>query len=263
MLVEEFEKDKKLYEMVMGLPIELIIFLDGSPRRDFINLQKGRTVDSSHMQSIRIVEGLATPDETLADQVARCINGDMDSPYRFQIKFDSHGTYPMNVGTFTSKGASGLSTSLIGLARVGRSFDPNVDSRWLADVMLAAVDAISKEPDISAEGMPLCPPPNGNRGTATMLICPAICLAYRLLSEERKDITEADLSRVVAAAKGSLYRPCVSLTAQTKRGLAGKFACEYFSDLEEGIHDGIPVKLLESIPPSSFGISPLPRKKAK
>lgn len=261
MLAEDFESDKKMYEMVMKLPIEAIVYLDGSPRRDFINLQRSKAVDPAHMQSIKLAEGLEIPEMVIANKVAWCLNEDMDSPYRLQIKFDSHGTYPMSISTFTSKGASGLSTSLVGLARMAMGFDDKVEARWLADVMLAGVKAIAADPDISAEGMPLCPPPNGNRGTATMLICPAICLAYRLLSEKRKEVTDADLMRLVAAAKGSLFRPCVSLSAQTKRALAGKFACEYFTDLDDGLHEGVPLGLLATVPPSSFDLSPLPKKK--
>lgn len=118
---EEQAKLLRQIEQVASLPCTFIVYLDGDPAVDFINLQKGKTVDPSHLKSLSMRAGLdKDPAAKLAHEVARLAHKDARSPYHKQVRFDSCGDLALPISTLTAGGSSDLGTSLIGLARVGK-----------------------------------------------------------------------------------------------------------------------------------------------
>src|SRR5688500_10203943 len=56
--LEELRLDASLQESVDSYDITAIVVLDGSPKLDFVNLQKGRPVDKAHLHSLSVQEKL-------------------------------------------------------------------------------------------------------------------------------------------------------------------------------------------------------------
>ena len=52
----------------------MTVYFDGDPQKDFINLQKGRAVDGSHLKSLTLTAGDAKADTKLAVKVARALH---------------------------------------------------------------------------------------------------------------------------------------------------------------------------------------------
>lgn len=257
---ENVELNERLDE-ILTLPIGVRIYFDGSPQRDFINLQAGRTVDAAHMLSMRIQQRVIDdPAFKIAFDVAKILLKADDSPFKGQIRLDSRGINPLPISTLCSKGASDLGTSLVGLAKIGLFANKKAD--WLANIIIDVYRAIAtKCPAVLEGGKVLTTIANGgSKGSATMLVGVAVCAAYRLVKLGREWDQEEDANRLCQSVAYALYeRVNGRFSGPDKRKLLGDFAKDYFHDCCSGRHDGLPVELLRLLSPSAFGASPLPK----
>ncbi len=243
---------------VLALPIAATIHFDGDPQIDFINLQAGRSVDAAHMLTLKIRrQALTEPAMALAFEVARELSTNEESPYHNQIRFDSRGISPLPISTMCARGSSDLSTSLVGLAKVGHDQKPE----WLAHVVIEVFKAFKEHcSELLEYGKVLTPIANaGTKGSATVLIGVAISVAFDALSREDKSL---DLTRVIETASNHLnVQVEKSFAGGMKRALMHEFGQPFFSSCDaEDLHHGIPVKLIQLLSASCYGIPPLPKE---
>lgn len=267
------EKDKKaaqaIIDSIEALPIGFRIYLDGSPKTDFINLQSGRSVDKATILSMQLQQKVIKDEfSVLAYRVLKELNTNAASPLAGLIQFDSNkkkakgsvlNLIPVN--TLFQKGSSDLAFSTLGLARVGKSFKPEV----LANLFIRICDEMSKEyPWLVAGGHILALPKNGgSKGSVTLLMALAVCLAYRLATEGR-EATEDDIKNVAASAEATLNVEIDgSFSNSDKRKYAGGFAQWYFADMKVEKHEEIPVGLLKILSCSTFKVESFPKKGGK
>lgn len=257
-----------------SLPVTVTLYFDGEPAEDFVRLQLGRPVDASHLLSLSVQQKLlADPAVKMGFDVARALQKKDESPFKSFIRFDSRGKLPLPINSLCSRGASDIATSLVGLSRVWIAHDKkNID--MLAELVCKSYQALREADRLMADsgeigildyGKVLTPIANeGKRGQATMLIGLATCLAYRLASTGRAEPTDQDLSLLIECASNHLNKTVNgNLSGPTKRSLLGDFAKDFFLDLDEGKHKGIPVFLLKTLSASTFGVPPIPKEPKK
>jgi hypothetical protein len=264
-IYDEAEKggDHELAERVADLPISLLVHLDGDTQLDFVRLQLGKSVDAAHLASLRVQKRLVPEKDrevmNLAQEVAKWLNTDPDSPMYRLVRFDSMGCSPLPVTTICAKGASDLGSSLVGLAKVAISAavkDPQEISGYFYDAVAALKN---HHPELLQQGTPFTPPPDGGKGQATALIGLATLLVYRLTAPDavKKEKAEVELAKAAHMFKG--YGG--GMSAQGKRSLMGQIAAEYLTEVEGEKHQGLPVDLLRTLSASAYGVSPLPKVK--
>lgn len=260
------EKEKGPFQAtldeVMALPIGFTIHLGGDTQSDFINLQAGKTVDRSHLFSLKVQKKvLDSPELKLALDIAKLLHRQEKTPFSKNVRFDSRGSNALPVTTLCAKGASDLSTSLVGLARVGLSAEPPVSAKALADcVSLAYRHLEAKAPQLLADGMVLAPIfDGGTRGSATVMVGLAILLAHRMI-ENGLDSPESLLDEMVECAEATLN---VSLrggfSVQEKRRLMNELARDWYHRDATTKHQGLPISLLNTLSPSAYGVSAPPK----
>lgn len=253
-------------DLVDSQPIEAILLLNGNTQDDFINLQRGKAVDQSHMLSLKIARGVASdkPHLKMASNIAKVLNGLQGSPFYRQIRFDSRGMAPLPLSTLCPKGASDLATSLSGLAKVGLSFGKEKNAEWLAGVIESTYKLLAeKAPTLVEQGKVLTPPPNGTKGSATLLIGIAVAAAYRMCIQNEERMSDRTKAALVEAAKETLDNDVNgNFSGPAKRKLIGAFTVEFFGDLSAvEKHEDVPTGLLKLLSPSAYGVSPLPKAK--
>jgi hypothetical protein len=262
---EEKERLSRWLEQARNVPVTVTVYFDGDPAWDFIRLQQGRAVDTTHLLSLKVYQKvLGDPAVQTGFQVAKLLHKQEGSPIHHQVRFDSRGDLPLPVSTVCSKGASDIGTSLVGLARVGLMGEKVKEPDWLAGVVTAAFKALQKDaPSLLADSKVLTPlSEGGTKGSTTMLIGLGVVLAYRLSVLGREAPTEDDLSHLVESAEFALDDTvCGNFSGPTKRRLLGVFAKDFLADLPGEKHEGLPVGLLRTLSPSAFGVGPLPKEK--
>jgi hypothetical protein len=262
---EEKERLSRWLEQARNVPLTVTVYFDGDAAWDFIRLQKGRAVDSTHLLSLKVHQKMLNDKAVHTGfQVARLLHKQEGSPIHHQVRFDSRGELPLPVSTVCSSGSSDIGTSLVGLARVGLMGEKAKEAVWLAGTVTAAFKALQKDaPILLADGKVLTPlSEGGTKGSTTMLIGVGVVLAYRLSVLGHEAPTEEDLSRLVESAKYALDETVAgNFSGPTKRRLLGVFARHYLTDLPGEKHDGFPVGLLRTLSASAFGAGPLPREK--
>lgn len=250
---------KEQINEVLELPITATIYLDGDPQQDFINLQAGRSVDAAHLLSLRIQRKvLDQPEYKLGFDVAKALAGKEGSPFHGHIRFDSRGVAPLPISSLCSKSSSDITTSFLGLAKVGLLFDSKITAEKLADLVTEAYEIIkTKAPEVLEYGKVLTTVGNnGTRGSASMMIGVGICYSY--LAMTLKDVKKAKLKLLDSIQE--LNKPVNgNFSGPFKRTLLGKFASKLFSDLTEDKHEEIPLKLVKTLSASAFGIESLPK----
>lgn len=257
--VEQENDDLKI--LIEQLPITAMIYLNGDPQRDFVNLQSGRPVDTVQLSTMKIRRGLipekGRADLKMAFDIAGLINkysGEENLRGFYQkIKFDTRGTYPLKFTSLAARGSSDLSTSLVGLARVIGTLadaDPQIGAARIYDV-LAILN--SEAPELLEPGMPLCPPPDGKIGNATLLIGVAIVLAYRMTVNENTEVSEDDIKAITKACRMVFGKELGDISAIAKRTRMGEFAAEACEDLGMLKINEVPVPLMELLSHSTYG----------
>jgi N6-adenosine-specific RNA methylase IME4 len=255
------EEGERTLARLDAVPITTVIHLGGNTQVDFLNLQKGKAVDASHVFSLKVCSGGGEEnrDVKLAYDVAKLLNDNPDSVFHRMVRFSSSSQAACPVSTLCSKGSSDLASSLLGLVRAGEGRS----AEWLAFQVVTACKCVEKEaPDLLEEGMLLTPPPNGCRGSYTMLVGLAVALAFRLKLTGEDIASERDRAQLVEAARTALAHGVGgNFSGPVKRRLLGEFAREFFGDmLHLEKHHGIPVGLIKALSASAFGVPPLPRR---
>jgi len=252
---------------ILALEIGIRVFFDGNLKTDFINLQSGRPVDPAHMLALKIQQRLLSePEYKLGFEVCRQLNKTKGSPFEGIIRLDSRIAAnsllkQMPFNSLMALSSSDLSTSILGLARVAHTFGSNAE--FITDCVLKATEAVTTmAPSLCEEGKVLTPPRSGGtKGSATMLIGLGVCLAYRVLSQGRTEVTQDDLTRLAASAQVTLDMLVAgNFSGGMKRTLMGAFARNYLADLTGETHDGLPKGLLRILSASAFGAQSLPKE---
>lgn len=195
----------------------------------------------------------------LAFQIAMLLNDSKDSRFWRNIRFHRESLAPHPIEILCSDIPADLGTSLVGLARVGRAFDPAKAPEWLASVVVAVVKTLQDEaPEMLAKNKVLTPPPEATRGAVNMIVGLAVALAYRMGHAGEESPSKRTKTCLVEAAKGTLDLPasCVR-TAPGRRNLLGAFVRTFFADTP-GIAKayGIPEGLIKCLSTSAFGPPP-------
>lgn len=259
------EEEKAILERqiedVYKLPVEVTIYLDGNAQDDFIRLQAGKSVDPSHMLSLKIARQAAmNPDLAKAFDIARELAAKEGSPYKDQIRFDSRGLMPLPISSLCQKGSSDLSTSLVGLARV--SGDMPADK--IADVVVEVFRHIwTTDNSVCTYGKVLTPiSQHGTKGSATTLIGIAICVVFDMLARKNAagEPAEIRLDDMMEAVKAELDQKIIkSFAGPEKRILMGAFAKKFFKDSPLELHHGVPLELVKTLSASTYSVQSVPK----
>jgi hypothetical protein len=267
--IEEWAEDKP---EALDAPITVLVFLDGDTQRDFLNLQLGKPVDTSHLLSLRVSAGACKdkdrPQYEAAMECARALAATPRSDFYRQIKFDSGNQFGLPVKTLFASGSSDLSSSLLGLARVGlaANIPTNQRTTWMVEAVCDAAAALRQHaPGLLEAGSVLAPPPDHSKSSATMLIGVGVLLAFRLHALGKTRADDEDCIRLAESASRTLaVQAGKKFSAPHKRTLLGEFARDFLADLPGPSHAGIPAALFGLFAPSAYDCPPLPRvRKAK
>jgi hypothetical protein len=266
---EAKEKAERWLQQALAAPVTVTIYFDGNPQLDFLALQAGRQVDPAHLLSMSIQRNLnKDPSFKAAFEVAKLLHKTPESPFHNLVRFDSKKKTSgsllslMPISTLFQKGSSDIATSLLGLARVGLSGDKAFTNEAMAHGVIEITKVLAKDAkELLEAGKVLTPPRDGGtKGSATMLVGLAVCLAYRMKQLGHDVPHEEDLSRLVAAAKQHMNRETAgSFSGPDKRTMLGQFAKSFFADLTCEKHHGIPTQLLRTLSASTFGVEALPK----
>lgn len=261
------EKDRprlqNLIDTINNLSIGVRIYFDGLAKRDFLNLQAGRPVDSTHLATLKILQG-KDPVTRLAFETAKALNSG-EGPFRGLIRLDSRVNPDSLVrqipfSTLCARSAGDLSTSLIGLAKVALSIDGDATGKQLAALVTDVYGALEAEcPTATEKGRALTPIlKGGTKGSSTMLIGLAICYLY----QGNGDSPDDDLRRLCECVRESLDCEIEkNFSGATKRQLIGDFAEKYFAGTDEETHDNLPLRLLETLSPSAYNAAAFPKRR--
>ena len=278
--------DAVMKDIVDNLYITYLLYLDGSPRSDFVNLQDRAPVSKDHLLSIKISDNLIDKKTALyfkvAKQTAEILNKKNDNCFHNLIRFDSKsGPLPLSLNSLCRKSASEIAFSLYGGAKI--AITHKKDAKWIANCILTAYRAIKRD-KISKNALSpanvICPKPEGTRAGSTFIIAIGNMLAARLMLEEKDEPSDEDLKKLVRAVEKTLIVASKGNTsADSKRNLLGLFAREFFSDMQEYVngpddedldtdtsimfHDDIPVTLIILLSSSTFNVRKLVTKKTK
>lgn len=253
---------------VLGWDVPVMLHLNGDPKRDFLNLQKGRPVDKAHMQSLQVQTNLLPEKHaasiSLAYKLAKALSADKDSPFYNQMRFDTRGASGIPVSSFTSKNASDLATSLVGAAKILQLAQKN--ESWYVSVLLEAFKAIKAfAPETTDLGKMLCPPPSGTKGSATMIIGVANMYAYRLMLTGKEPSDKLELAALVKAVKLTMAQSVRgTFSGPVKRKTMQDFADKLFADAVKSADtcQGVPAALVTLLSVSTFNL-PKPAKKPR
>lgn len=253
-----------LVKQTEELPIPFILHVDGNTQLDFLNLQKGKNVETSHLMSLAVQQGLLKGKDgsavALAQEIARELHTTPASPFHKYVRFDSKGSkMQIPVTTLCARSASDLGTSLVGLAKVGEAMGVT-DPKTLAGYVVATWKTLQTAPGLIGEGYPLCPPPEGTKGGATLIVGLAVCLAYRLKNDQRTQPDADDLDRLLEVALSTFMVPLRgAFSAADKRVFLKEFAEDFLGGCLGERHQGLTVELQTILAPSAFGNSALPK----
>lgn len=247
----------KMARLIDNLPVPLLIYLDPEHRQaDFINLQDRLPVNGSHMTALKVLgqdfDAKLLPLMELARDIALAMYGDALNPFYKKIKFSSSSGAPIELKSILSAGASDLSYSLVGAAKILEKSGKT--AKWYSDLMTELYTAVLEEgPDALNLGKLLCLPPEGKKGSVSSWINITNVIAYRLFLRNQDDLTEAD-KEIALDAISDVYDEKIEGDYSTvrKRTLAGNFTVAAFHDMaddedcEFGFHFGcvLPLVLL-------------------
>jgi hypothetical protein len=254
---------------VLGWDVPVLVHLNGDPKRDFLNLQKGRPVDKAHMQSLQVQTNLL-PEKyaasiSLAYKLAKALASHKDSPFYNQLRFDTRGASGIPVSSFTSKNASDLATSLVGAAKIIQLAQK--DESWYVNVLLEAFKAIKAfAPETTDLGKMLCPPPSGTKGSATMIIGVANMYAYRLMLTQKEASDKMELAVLLKAVKQTMAQSVRgTFSGPVKRKTMQDFTDKLFADAVKVADtcQGVPAALVTLLSVSTFNLPKQAKKKGR
>jgi hypothetical protein len=254
---------------VDNLPITCMVSLDSDKRQlDFCNLQKSLKMDGSHLMSLSIsadlLDAKQAPFFKLAQEIARKLNSEDESPLNGLIRFSTSSNAPIPFKSIATNGSSDLCFSLFGSAKIVDNAGKDAD--WIAGIICDAYALIkNNNPELLNKGMLLCPPPDGTNGGASLLVGVGNLLAYRLFLMGHDDILPAD-EKAFNTAISEVFNEEIdrNMSNPRKRDSMRGFSDYLFEDIAEnsevvGFHCGVPVSLLVLLSTSTFNAEPLPK----
>lgn len=263
---------------ILATEISIQVFLDPSRLQEhFLNLQKGRPPDRDMVRSMEEQNGLLGTKQSVANftrELAHLLAEDNESFLYGQIKFDSaHGgsIHYASIVTFTT---SEFATTLTGGGRLCLACQPQKEASWLHKVYDAVFYALKEYGSKTEDDKPQLFRPDylltpngimsGTRGGSAFLVGLGNMLAFRMIMLGHETATEEDLRLLTDVAENVFNRPHTGQSANDKRKLMSDFAQQFFADLEAddihpnfrgiGMHEGIPIPLLETLSYSTFGV---------
>lgn len=245
--------------MVAELPFVVMLYLDGESKVDFLNFQRGKTMDKNHGFAIQAKAGLLDDEDAQrALAVAGKLNTDKASPWYNIIRFDSQKkkNCDLPVKSLCSTSSSDISTSLVGLARVCHPLGYE-SYESMKELVVDTYTAILKEAPELLEKAPLLSFKDGGTvGGATLLLGMATMFGYRM-AITGKDPADEDYVHLAMSARAVFGAASSEVSGPDKRRLMGEFARVYFEDHDCDKHEGVPLGLLGDgmLTPSSLNVS--------
>lgn len=265
-LVEEAEDNdkKELFDQLMDLPIPVIVYLDGDPKEDFVNLQKGHSVDASHVLAMSIQRGMLDEkhggDLRLAFDLAKKLRDSKNSPFYNLIRMGGNKSGSLPLAGLATTNKSNAITSLIGTIKlfVRQNTDkPDMKAAAQAFSMLdgAMFDSeTSQVPHLIEDGKLLGKDNRNKTGTARLIIGITNVYAYAVLfgglSEEEavRHTIRASAAVFDMPSKGNLSTP-------TMRPFMLQYTSTFFEPINvDKTPEGLPAELLDIIGESSFRV---------
>lgn len=257
--VEEADKEetKALLNELNKLPIEATVYIDGDIQQDFLNLQKGRNVDRSHLLSMTIQkQSKEHPELAMAMEIAKQLHTNKNSPFHNLIRFDSKGAGGLPINTLCAMGASDLAVSLVGFSKLVISNADKIKAAGLATYVMVAHSVLEDQaPDLLETGKILASPSHGTKGSATML-CGLGTALYAFTRSRNEDTPSKEtLEMFVEACKSELDEDVDgNFSGAVKREYMRLLYMKLFAATDVELSAGVPVWVLDVIPRSAFGI---------
>ncbi len=261
---DDAEKEELQYKLDAfdAVPVPVMLYIDGlTSKKLFVALQLGRNVDRTHMIALSLQKG-SDPNLLAARAIAMELNKMDGSPFKGLLRFsDSQqakkdtAVRKIAFNSLCATGASDLSFSLVGLAKVGLSFGLDVPA--MTKLVLVVNKALNVDDeylederyqDMTSDDMVLCGlDAGGTIGGATIYLGIATCLAYRLGKQGRSEPERQDVEDLIEAALATVSsRVGGGMDGARKRTLMGKFVRKFLVG-EANEVQGVPYKLLELI----------------
>lgn len=241
---------------VQQLPISVTVYLDGPPATDFLNLQRGRSVDKSTVFALESAcDEFDDPAYNSAIEIARLLHKDRFSPFTGNIRLDAQSRCSLPLNTVCAKGKSDLSTSLIGLGIIGEYL--GLANSKLAACITRVYQAVERRhPGLLQKPSPLTPLSNSGTLAASCMWCGlGILLALRA-SHESLDAHAEELAETCYEVLAHV-RIEGSFSSGMKRQFMGELAKAYFRDWTEPLHDGVPLVLCQHLSSTAYAVTPL------
>jgi hypothetical protein len=263
----DYKEAKRLNQLADELEesdLLFIVYLDGDPQIDFVKLQLGKTIDASHLLTMKVlhelIEGKEGDAMRYAFEIANVEVSSKESPFYKAIRFDSNSRGRNPIASLCTKGVD-QAGSFYGMARLG------LKEGWSPNRMCVVVHRIAQAVPQKAPGLcnthesPLSHPNNGTRGSVALLLGLSILAIYKAAKKDQTTVTDADVDRLLEVANKHLAEGVEWNATKKRRAILGRMAADFLADLGELTHEGVPLGLLEVFPPGCYGLSPMPRKK--
>lgn len=260
----------KMQWLIDAQPIIVQVNLNTDPVEDFLNYQKGRPTDKTHVLSMKITKGMVEDNKKEIYQnslkIAECLNDDPKSPFYNNIKLETNGTGLIPLNSIMGENASDLSTSLIAGGRIIQLTKMSVED--ITQSIINAYDLLVKNsPNLFEQHKLLCLPAKGQgtKGAATIIIGVGCLAAYAQYLFGHEDFFENDddVAEFLDCCEEVFERNANNnLSGPSKRQIMGEFARALFKNTSEDIcWDGIPKELLTLISTSAYNAKALPKTK--
>ncbi len=252
-------------EQILSMAFPVTLHIDGDTVTDFLALQEGRAVDKAQMTSMKASRLEPGSKGYIAMQIATLLDNAKEGPFTGTIRFGGQENAILPVSTLCAASSSDLATSLIGTAAIMQKY-PKVQPKHINEIASWIYRSIQVgKPEIINSGKILTPPvAKGTKGAATMFVGVLNCVLFRFCVQGHfgRKFGPEEETHLLASLKSLDANVDGSFSSALKREYLALFAGEYFKPMEEShnlqMHEGIPLTLLEILPPSTFGISPIP-----
>lgn len=260
----------KMQWLIDAQPIIIQVNLNTDPVEDFLNYQKGRPTDKTHVLSMKITKGMVEDNKKQIYQdalsIAECLNNDPKSPFHNNIMLETGGTGRIPLKSIMGENASDLSTSLLAGGRLIQLTKCSVED--ITQAIINAYDLLVKNsPHLFEQDKLLCLPAKGKgtKGAATILVgigCLAIYAQY-LFGHEDFFENDDDVAEFLDCCEEVFERNANNnLSGPAKRQIMGEFARALFKNsLDDICWDGIPKELLTLIGTSAYNAKAMPKTK--
>jgi len=263
-------QNKNREKMWDDVVFPLTILLDGNPKEDFVRLQMGKNIDASHLIMVKTQTNLFDSEHKdlygKAISLAKLLDNDNTNCFSDSIRFDTKQIKKsIPISSLLPSGKSELCFSLLGSVRLLREFESDVETFSKKFIRYYEVIEMGFPRLVMSKGL-LCPPPDGSKGGATLLIGIMNLFSFYekyLKKKVTKEVIQPHVSILEISGQGNFSNPM-------KRQIMGDFAKSIFKDtvtitedlnmLPYRMYEGVPLPLVELLGPSTFNLPPFPKK---